>query len=121
MLDFHFENVKRISPGFWGAIAGAAAAGATVFSTNRVLGGLVAGGAMFLVALKLTPCCDGCAQGQGCGDAKTAAPAAPGPAAVAEPSTRALLFDQPAPGTGNPFLNGVMRDADIVARRGLCS
>lgn len=115
MLDFHFENVKRISPGFWGAIAGAAAAGATIWSGNRVLGGLLAGGAMFLVALKLTPCCDGCAQGKGCGGTSEPAPA---PEAVAEPSTRELLFDQRAP---NQFLTDIMRDAEIARSGGVCS
>jgi hypothetical protein len=57
------DKLKKISPQWWGAIAGATAAGATVLDSNRLLGGLVAGGAMLAFAVKQSaPCCAECAQ-----------------------------------------------------------
>jgi hypothetical protein len=100
-LDPH--KVKNISAGFWAAIAGAAAAGATVFSGNRIVGGLVGGAAMFLIALRLAPCCAGCAEGKGCGgDAPTAPTPAPTPAPVAESAVdvRKLFADVEQRNTG---------------------
>lgn len=70
-------DIKRITPGWWGAIAGAVAAGASLFPNGRLIGGAAAGAAMFLLAKKMTPCCDGCAAGQGCGDDVQSADAPP--------------------------------------------
>jgi hypothetical protein len=59
------DSLKKLSPQWWGAIAAAAAAGATVFAEHRVLGGLALGGAMLWLARKASaPCCASCA-GQG--------------------------------------------------------
>lgn len=75
MLDLDLDHVTKLPPQWWAAIAGAAAAGATIFDGNRVVGGLAAGVAMMLVALKLQPCCAGCAGGGGCGGELGPAPA----------------------------------------------
>lgn len=54
--------LKSISPQWWGAIAAATAAGASVFDGNRILGGLALGGAMLYLARKASaPCCAACA------------------------------------------------------------
>jgi hypothetical protein len=66
-LDFDVDHIKKIPPTWWAVVAGAGAAGATIFDKHRVLAGAVAAGAAFLFALYVTPCCDGCAAGQGCG------------------------------------------------------
>lgn len=81
-MTLDLDHVKKLTPGWWGAIAGAAAAGATLVPSSRVLAGAAGGVAMLLVALHLTPCCDGCAAGQGCG---ASAPADP-------PTTEVPLF-----------------------------
>jgi hypothetical protein len=86
------EHVKRISPEFWGAIAGAVAAGAILFPSSRVIGGAIGGAAMFVVALKLTPCCDGCAKGQGCGARESIALEVTPPAVQLAPVDVARLF-----------------------------
>lgn len=87
MLDL--DHVKKLSPGWLAAIAGAAAAGATIVPGHRILAALGFGGAMFVVALKLTPCCDGCAQGAGCGGTTetSSTPAATSTIDVGEPSS----------------------------------
>lgn len=62
-------QLKSISPQWWGAIAGAVVAGATVFADSRVLGGAAAGAAMFYLARRFSaPCCAACA---GDGDVET--------------------------------------------------
>jgi hypothetical protein len=73
-MTLDLAHVKRISPGWWGAIAGVAAAGAALVPSARILAGLLGGGAMFALALHQTPCCDGCAQGAGCGGPQTVDP-----------------------------------------------
>lgn len=58
-------DIKRITPAWWGAIAGAAVVGATLFPATRVIAGAIAGGAMLAVANHVTkPCCDGCKDGR---------------------------------------------------------
>lgn len=74
-MTFDLDHVKRITPGWWGAIAGVAGGAAALFPGRRVLAGAIAGAALFGLALHMTPCCDGCAGGQGCGGA--APPTAP--------------------------------------------
>jgi len=68
---FELEHLRALPIGWWGAVAGAAVAGATLFPETRVLAGGAAAAAMLLLALKLTPCCAGCAAGAGCGSSPT--------------------------------------------------
>lgn len=56
-----FTRIPNVSPLWWGAIASGAAAGAILFPSARVVGGAIAGGALLVLALYKTPCCDGCA------------------------------------------------------------
>lgn len=57
-------DLKRITPEWWGAIAGAVAASVMLFPGSRVIAGLIGGGAMLAVARHVTkPCCDGCKDG----------------------------------------------------------
>jgi hypothetical protein len=56
--DFH--RITNVSPAWWGAVAGAATAGAVLFPEHRLLGGALVGGAMLVIALYKTPCCAGC-------------------------------------------------------------
>lgn len=54
--------LKSVSPAWWGAIAGAVVAGATILPDARIVGGIGAGIAMFVLARKMSaPCCAGCA------------------------------------------------------------
>lgn len=56
------EEFKSLSPAWLGAIAGAIAAGATLFPEHRILGGLGAGAVVFFIARRASgPCCDECA------------------------------------------------------------
>jgi hypothetical protein len=56
------ETLKKLSPQWWGAIAAAVAAGASVFSNHRILGGLALGAGMLYVAKRASePCCAACA------------------------------------------------------------
>lgn len=74
------DHIKKLSPEFLGAIAGAAAAGAVIFPEHRIIGALGLGGVMLFIALKMTPCCDGCADGKGCGgDAPSSSASQPAP------------------------------------------
>lgn len=60
------DELKKLSPGWWGAIAAAIGAGATLFPESRVVAGVVAGAAMLVVARKVSaPCCAECAGGGG--------------------------------------------------------
>lgn len=58
-------RARALPPGWWGAIAGAAAAGATIFPAARVRAGVVTGVAALAVALWQTrprgACCASCA------------------------------------------------------------
>lgn len=82
-------KTRHLSPAWLGAIAGAAAAAATVVPDNRLLGAALAGGAVWLLAIDrmdaqldhaAEPCCAGCAAGEGCSGASSAEPkAAPEP------------------------------------------
>jgi hypothetical protein len=74
MSAFDLDKVKRISPGWWGAVAGAAAAGAALVPSSRLLAGALAAGAVFALALRNTPCCEGCAAGAGCAPTDTTSP-----------------------------------------------
>lgn len=101
MLDL--DHVKKLSHGWLAAIAGAAAAGATIVPAHRVLAAVGFGGAMLFIALKLTPCCDGCAQGAGCGgEAASSSTPATTPTtpsttiAEGEPVSPAALFSRTA-------------------------
>lgn len=61
------SRIEDISPTWWGAIAGAVAAGAVAVPTHRVLAGAALGGAVLWLALRrLAPCCQSCAEGKGC-------------------------------------------------------
>lgn len=61
-LSLDTDTLKKLSPPWWGAIAGAVAAGATLAPNHRILGGALGGLAMFYIAKKLTgPCCAECA------------------------------------------------------------
>jgi hypothetical protein len=53
------EALKTLGPAWWGAIAGAIAAGASLLPDSRLLGGAAGGVAMYLVARKLAAPC-GC-------------------------------------------------------------
>jgi hypothetical protein len=56
------DSLRKLPPAWWGAIAGAAVAGATLFPSARLLGGLGAAGLVLYVAHKATaPCCADCA------------------------------------------------------------
>lgn len=58
----NLDALKKLSPAWWGAIAGAVAAGASLFPDSRLVGGVAAGAAMFYVAKKVSaPCCAACA------------------------------------------------------------
>jgi len=94
------DRAKRLTPGWFAAIAGAAVAGATLVPDHKIIAGLGAGIGMLAIALKLTPCCDGCAAGQGCGDAK------PTTIAVGEPSPVSTggLDDPKRPFDGTPII-----------------
>lgn len=59
------DELKKLSPGWWGAIAAAIGAGATLFPESRVVAGVVAGAAMFVVARRFGACCAECAGGGG--------------------------------------------------------
>lgn len=62
------SKITNVSPGWWSAIAGAAAAGAMLMPGRRILAGAVLGGAMLALAVhKVAPC--------GCTDSKVAQPA----------------------------------------------
>jgi hypothetical protein len=61
------EELKKLSPAWWGAIAAAIGAGATLFPESRLVAGAVAGAAMFVVARKMSPCCAECAGSGGGG------------------------------------------------------
>ena len=117
-FDLHLDNVKRISPSYWGAVAAAAGAGAMVFSGNRILGGLALGGAMFLLALQLAPCCDGCAAGAGCGGT-TATQPTPATVAPGEPGTGGLDVGNPNAGNVSGTIREAMKANAVVATRGL--
>lgn len=80
-------KAKRLTPGWFAAIAGAAVAGATLVPSHKVIAGGIAGLGMLAIALHLTPCCDGCAAGAGCGatTSTTVPPTAP-KLAVGEPA-----------------------------------
>lgn len=54
------SRIPNVSPLWWGAIASGAAAGAILFPEHRVLGGVIAGSALLVLALYKTPCCAGC-------------------------------------------------------------
>lgn len=59
---FTKETFTSLSPAWWGAIAGAIAAGATLFPESRIIGGIGGGIAMLFVAKKISaPCCADCA------------------------------------------------------------
>jgi hypothetical protein len=74
---FDIDHLRALPIGWWGAIAGAAVAGATLFPSARVLAGAAAAAGMLTLAVKLTPCCDGCAAGKGCGGSPTTETADP--------------------------------------------
>lgn len=78
------QTLQRLTPGWFSAIAGAAIAGATLVPHHRILAGLGAGVSMLAIAIALTPCCDGCAAGQGCGASVTAKPPTLPPAVVVD-------------------------------------
>jgi hypothetical protein len=81
-------------------MAGAVAAGASLFPGSRLIGGLAGGAAMFALAYAMTPCCDGCAGGAGCG-ASSPAPKAADPSpfvtniGVPTPSNTGIVPPQP--------------------------
>jgi hypothetical protein len=55
-------DLKKLSPAWWGAVAGAVAAGASLAPNARILGGAAGGAAMLLLAHKMSsPCCAECA------------------------------------------------------------
>lgn len=67
------HEVAHVPPQWWGAIAGAVAAGAVLVPNHRVLAGAGAGVAMLLLAVRpwaspaaSTPCCQECAEGAPC-------------------------------------------------------
>jgi len=102
-------KTKRLTPGWFAAIAGAAVAGATLVPSHKVIAGLGAGLGMLAVALHLTPCCDGCAAGQGCGPAKapTIAVGEPGPVVTGG------LDDPKRPFDGTPIIVQPPSIADV--------
>jgi len=80
--DKLIEELKRLPPAWWGAIAGAVAAGATLFPNHRVFGGLGAGALVYFLARKATqPCCADCANKPQAASSSSAAIAATEPAA----------------------------------------
>jgi hypothetical protein len=97
MPDFSLDHIKRVKPEFWGVIAAVAAVGAATFG-NKILGAALLGGAAFVVALQFTPCCDGCAQGQGCGGSVT------NPGAIKQPvATNPVVAQMLDPDLGGLF------------------
>jgi hypothetical protein len=59
----NLDTIKNISPAWWGVVAGAVAAGATLFADHRLVGGLGAGAvALYFAAKKSAPCCAACAE-----------------------------------------------------------
>jgi len=96
------SKLRSISPGWYSAIAGAAAAGAVLVPGSRVVAGVAAGGAVLLLALANTSsssakgaCCASCAGGDDHADKMPAPPIlvpdAP-PAGAPAPSTWADWF-----------------------------
>jgi hypothetical protein len=92
MIDFH--RFEKISPTWWAAVASGLAAGAVLVPAHRVIGGLVAGGALLALAYTQTPCCDAC----GAAGVDTTAPsrtAAVGVTDIAPPMFGALMRSSP--------------------------
>lgn len=85
------EQLSKLGPGWLGAIAGAAAAGATIFAEHRVIGALGAGAAMTYLALRVTgtPC--------SCHDEAKEPAATPAPTIASESSNNVYAMTQPAP------------------------
>lgn len=87
----YFTNLQNIGPQWWGAIAGAAGAGAIVVPSHRIVAALAAGSLVAWLALGMpgvgtkaaAACCDDCAHGSStpCSESAAAAtdvvPAAP--------------------------------------------
>ena len=64
------HQLEQIGPQWWGAIAGAAAAGAVIVPSHRIIAGLAAGAAVAWLALgrpmpTKAPCCASCADHSG--------------------------------------------------------
>jgi len=107
----------------WSAIAGAVAAGAIVFAGHRILGGLALGGAMFLVALQLTPCCADCAQGKatcGGGDVATPSSSSGSSPPFVDPMRSVQLFKPPTGDSGVDVID-LMNQSAAVRTAGKCS
>lgn len=81
------HRMKSITPVWWGAIAAAAAAGATIVPAHRVGAALVGGSAMLTLALWNAPCCSDCAAAA----AKAAAASSPAPTAAPPAPTAARV------------------------------
>jgi hypothetical protein len=85
------DKLKRMSPGWFGAAAGVAVAGAALFQGSRLLAGLLGGGAVLALGIYVTPCCDGCAQGQGCGGSATTSSTSSGAGSPVAQDTAAAI------------------------------
>lgn len=86
------ERVQKVPAMWWGAVAGAAAAGATIFPDARVIAALALGGGMLALAVKLAvPCCSDCAEAAA---ARTAEMRATQGIAVGEPSPSSGGLDE---------------------------
>jgi hypothetical protein len=79
------DKLKRMSPAWYGAAAGAAVAGATLFPDARLFSGLLGAGAVLALGLYVTPCCDSCADAAADASHATPQDAAPAPAASSAP------------------------------------
>lgn len=83
------DDLKKLSPAWWGAIAGAVAAGATLLPNQRLLGGLGGGVAMFLAACAAKEAATGA---EGLDDLDAAASFRPAPrVALGEPGLDELV------------------------------
>jgi hypothetical protein len=92
------DKLKRMSPAWYGAAAGAAVAGATLFPDARLFSGLFGAGAVLALGLYVTPCCDSCAD-----------------AAAATDTSHASSQDAPAPAASSAPCQGCGQGADAPA------
>lgn len=64
-MTLSLDTLRNVSPSWWGAVAGAAVAGAALVPSARLLAGAIGGGALLALAIKFSgPCCAECAESQ---------------------------------------------------------
>lgn len=92
----YIDKIKKLDVAWYGAAAGAAAAGAALVPNHRIFAGIVGGALVLAIGVWRSPCCAGCAEAT-----SSPAPAEGKPAPESDDPGLPIDFARLSQGTGN--------------------